>query len=130
MKVFFSLLIMAFSSMASATEVGHCQTQAVLLAKGFLEKVLKGEWGQQTIIYVEEKVSINAYKVVINPSYHLQKHEDYVLDFISIYDENDRAATGSRFEVQMFANQMNAGDEFSCYTNSFRLVHLKEGVKF
>lgn len=128
MKLFIVFLLFLGANI-SVAETGDCQSYAEKKAKVFLESILKSEWGWDDINYVDTTVSLKSYKVVKNPVFNVQKHEDYVFEFKTASKVDAKYGLGSRFEVQMFANQRLAEDEFSCSTNSFRFSSLKEAIE-
>ena len=128
------LILLALSLMGAragantTTSAGDCQNEAVNLAKTFLETTLKTQWGWSSVHYAQETMQVSPYKVVKNPAFNSQKHEDYILEFVTAAGKDKKMGLKSRFEIQMFANQLTAGDSFFCFTNSFRLSGLNEGI--
>ena len=91
----------------------------------FLNEV-RGEYKKYD---VKKETNVKAYKVVKNPGFNLQMHEDYTIVVKTKHKDNKKGME-YQFKVQMFASQYDPGDKFSCSINKFNMHFVQEGIDF
>ena len=121
--------LLALVSLSAFAKTEHCKVKAEKMAMSFLSSLLISEYGWDEVLYVKKTYEMDSYRVVKNEFFSMQKHENYTFKFETADEKGREYGLGSVFEIQMFANQGTPNDDFICYTNSFKLIKLKEGIK-